>query len=66
MKEFLEILEATIEDLAFPNRHSKEPDKVGRRGCIEHAIKKDGGILLFKQRALSQIVKSSHAQFRSR
>ena len=27
---------SAIEDLAFTNRSSREPDKVGRRGCIEH------------------------------
>jgi hypothetical protein len=28
--------EATSEDLAFPNRFSKESDEIRRRGCIEH------------------------------
>jgi len=32
----LGMVEATIEDLAFPHRSSKEHDKVRRRGCIEH------------------------------
>ncbi|OQX55291.1 MAG: hypothetical protein B5M54_02890 [Candidatus Aminicenantes bacterium 4484_214] len=31
-----ENVEADIEDLAFRNRPSKEPDLVGRRECIEH------------------------------
>jgi hypothetical protein len=34
----LRMVEATIEDLAFPHRSSKEPDEVRRRGCIEHAF----------------------------
>jgi len=29
-----------IEDLAFTNRFSRESDKVGRRGCIEHGFAK--------------------------
>jgi hypothetical protein len=29
-----------IEDLAFTNRFSRESDKVGRRGCIEHDFAK--------------------------
>ena len=28
---------ATIEDLAFPNRSSKAPDRVGRRVCLSEA-----------------------------
>jgi hypothetical protein len=28
--------EATLEDLAFPNRSTRESDGVRRRGCIEH------------------------------
>jgi len=28
---------ATIEDLAFLNRSSREPDLVGRRGCLSAA-----------------------------
>jgi len=31
------MVEATIEDLAFTSRSSREFDEVGRRGCIEHA-----------------------------
>ena len=27
---------SAIEDLAFPNRSSRESDEVKRRGCIEH------------------------------
>ena len=37
----LGMVEATIEDLALPYRSSKEPDAVGRRGCIEHASGKE-------------------------
>ena len=33
--------EATLEDLAFPSRSSKEPDGVRRRGCIEHPYGKE-------------------------
>ncbi len=29
--------EATVEDLAFGVRSSREPDKVGRRGCLSEA-----------------------------
>ncbi len=29
--------EATIEDLAFPNRSSRAPDYVGRRVCLSEA-----------------------------
>ncbi len=29
--------EATIEGLAFPNCSSREPDEVGRRGCLSGA-----------------------------
>ena len=32
--------EATIEDLAFPNRSLRESDAVGRRVCIEPVWKK--------------------------
>jgi hypothetical protein len=39
----LGIVEATIEDLAFPSWSSKEPDEVRRRGCIEHAFGKEVG-----------------------
>jgi len=39
----LEMVEATIEDLAFPSRPSKEHDEVMRRGCIEHAFGKEVG-----------------------
>jgi hypothetical protein len=28
---------ATIEDLAFPNRFSRAPDRVGRRVCLSEA-----------------------------
>jgi len=34
----LGMVEATIEDLAFHQRSSKEPDEVKRRGCIEHTF----------------------------
>jgi hypothetical protein len=37
----LGMVEATIEDLAFPSCSSKEPDEVRRRGCIEHALGKE-------------------------
>jgi len=30
------MVEATIEDLAFTNRSSRESDGVSQRGCIEH------------------------------
>jgi hypothetical protein len=37
---------ATIEGLAFPSRPSREPDEVGRRGCLSEAssaaAEKDG------------------------
>jgi hypothetical protein len=39
----LGMVEATIEDLAFPYCPSKEPDVVRRRGCIEHALGKEVG-----------------------
>jgi len=39
----LGMVEATIEDLAFPSCSSKEPDGVRRRGCIEHTFGKDVG-----------------------
>jgi hypothetical protein len=32
-----EIAAATIEDLAFDIRSSREPDEVGRRGCLSEA-----------------------------
>jgi hypothetical protein len=31
---------SAIEDLAFTNRSSRESDKVGQRGCIEHDFSK--------------------------
>lgn len=34
-QRFWEIAEATIEDLAFGIRSSREPGRVGRRVCIE-------------------------------
>jgi hypothetical protein len=34
---FWEIAAATIEDLAFEIRSSREPDEVGRRGCLSGA-----------------------------
>jgi hypothetical protein len=43
-------VKVTIEDLAFLNRASRESDAVRRRGCIEHAMEKEGEILLSKQR----------------
>jgi len=39
----LGMVQATIEDLAFSSRSSKEHDKVRRRGCIEHAFGKEVG-----------------------
>jgi hypothetical protein len=42
-KRFLGMEEATIEDLAFPNWPSKEPDEVRLRGCIEHSFGKEVG-----------------------
>jgi hypothetical protein len=38
------MVEATIEDLAFPNCPSKEPDRVRRRGCIEYTLEKEVGL----------------------
>ncbi len=35
--EFWEIAVATIEDLAFDIRSLREPDEVGRRGCLSGA-----------------------------
>ena len=40
----LGMVEATIEDLAFPSCSSKEPDGVRRRGCIEHGFEKEVGL----------------------
>ena len=40
----LGMVEATIEDLAFPSCSSKEPDGVRRRGCIEHTFGKEVGL----------------------
>jgi hypothetical protein len=37
----LGMVEATIEDSAFPSCSSKEPDGVRLRGCIEHAFGKE-------------------------
>ena len=34
------MVEATIEDLAFTIRTSRESDRVRRRGCIEHDLAK--------------------------
>jgi hypothetical protein len=41
MKKDIRYVHSDIEDLAFPIRSSRERDKVGRRGCIEHDYKKD-------------------------
>jgi len=38
------MVEATIEDLAFPHRTSKKHDQVMRRGCIEHSSGKEVGL----------------------
>jgi hypothetical protein len=56
--------EATIEDLAFPIRSLREPDKVGRRGCIEHVFYKGVGLDPNKEHHHRQ--RSKHAEFRSR
>jgi hypothetical protein len=40
------MVEATIEDSAFPNFSSKEPDEVRQRGCIEHTFGKEVGLCL--------------------
>jgi hypothetical protein len=40
----LGMVEATISDLAFLSRSSKEPDGVRRRGCIEHFLRKEVGL----------------------
>jgi hypothetical protein len=42
----LGMVEATIEDLAFPSWSSKEPDAVRWRGCIEHIFGKEVGFSL--------------------
>jgi len=39
----LGMVATTIEDLAFPNCFSKEPDGIRRRGCIEHTFGKEVG-----------------------
>jgi hypothetical protein len=36
---------SALEDLAFPNRSSRESEAVRRRGCIEHAFGKQGGFV---------------------
>jgi hypothetical protein len=36
----LGMVEATIEDLTFTNRSSRESNGVRRRGCIEHDLAK--------------------------
>jgi hypothetical protein len=40
MKKAIRYIRSAIEDLAFTNRFSRESDKVGRRGCIEHDFAK--------------------------
>jgi len=45
----LGMAEATIEDLAFLQRSSKEPDQVRRRGCIEHVFGKEVGSSLNRE-----------------
>jgi hypothetical protein len=40
MKKAIRYVRSAIEDLAFPNRSSRESDQVGRRGCIEHDFAK--------------------------
>jgi len=42
----LGMVEATIEDSAFPSWSWKGPDEVRRRGCIEHAFGKEVGLSL--------------------
>ncbi len=36
MEKDIRYVRSAIEDLALTNRSSRESDKVGRRGCIEH------------------------------
>jgi hypothetical protein len=36
-RKYSGMIVATIEDLAFPNRSSREPDYVGRRVCLSEA-----------------------------
>ena len=40
MEKDIRYVRSAIEDLAFTNRSLREPDKVGRRGCIEHGYSK--------------------------
>jgi hypothetical protein len=44
MKKTIRYVCSGIEDLAFPIRSSRESDKVGRRGCIEHDFAKGSAI----------------------
>jgi len=44
MKKAIRYDRSAIEDLAFTNRSSRESDKVGRRGCIEHVFTKGSEI----------------------
>jgi len=40
--------EATLKDLAFPSRSSREPDKVGPDGCVKHCRIK-GAVLMMAE-----------------
>ena len=40
MEKDIRYVHSAIEDLAFTSRSSRESDKVGRRGCIEHDFAK--------------------------
>jgi hypothetical protein len=44
MEKVIRYVRSGIEDLAFPIRSSRESDKVGRRGCIEHDFAKGSEI----------------------
>jgi hypothetical protein len=40
MEKDIRYVRSAIEDLAFTSRSSRESDKIGRRGCIEHDFTK--------------------------
>ncbi len=48
------MVEATIEDLAFPSCSSKEHDQVMRRGCIEHTFRMIVGLGLKREHLPSE------------
>ena len=58
------MVEAAIEDLAFPNRFSRESDAVRRWGCIEHDYTHNmwgSGLTQEKWQWLGLIMRSSAA-----